>query len=196
MFNNIYFLKNGTGYEPTRNRQNCSRSCGNMTIPFPFGLQEECSANRKFLLNCTSKQAFIGGSYTQYQVTNISLDQGLLFVNFSQHEEAYSELVEISRDNISQWVESWIDEFNDFDVSQHYGIWKWFVTNMTCEKAKKSSAYACISTNGECTGVTHGHVHLGYRCKCSTGYEGNPYVHNGCIGKKPVCCQYRQKSLL
>lgn len=70
-----------------------------MTIPFPFGLQEECSANRKFLLNCTSKQAFIGGSFTQYQVTNISLDQGLLFVNFSQHEEAYSDLVEITRDD-------------------------------------------------------------------------------------------------
>uniref|UniRef100_A0A0E0IUT4 Protein kinase domain-containing protein n=1 Tax=Oryza nivara TaxID=4536 RepID=A0A0E0IUT4_ORYNI len=162
-------------YEPTQNRQDCSRSCGNMTIPFPFGLQEECSANRKFLLNCTSKQAFIGGSFTQYQVTNISLDQGLLFVNFSQHEEAYSDLVEITRDDdLGGGVEFWIDEFNDFDVSQHYGIWKWFVTNVTCEKAKKSSDYACISANGECTGVTHGHVHLGYRCKCSTGYEGNP----------------------
>ncbi|KAF0919845.1 hypothetical protein E2562_031699 [Oryza meyeriana var. granulata] len=159
-------------YKPSQNMQNCSRLCGNMAIPFPFGLQEECSANRKFLLNCTSKQAFIGGSSTQYQVTNISLDHGLLYVNFSQQEEAYSDLVEVRTDD-SGWL--W------YFISEHYGIWEWVVTNLTCEKAKKSSGYACISANGECLNVTHVHAHhFGYRCKCSTGYGGNPYIHNGC----------------
>ncbi len=164
--------------------QNCSRSCGNMTIPFPFGLQQECSANRKFLLNCTSKQAFIGDSSTQYQVTNISLDEGLLYVNFSQHEEAYSDLVELSTDG-SIWMGRLIEEFEDFDISQHYGVWKWFVTNITCENAKNTSDYACISANSDCLNVTHGHARFGYRCKCSTGYEGNPYVYDGgCTGKQ------------
>uniref|UniRef100_A0A0E0C1W8 Protein kinase domain-containing protein n=1 Tax=Oryza meridionalis TaxID=40149 RepID=A0A0E0C1W8_9ORYZ len=165
-------------------RCKCPNRMSDSNNPYVLdGCKEECSANRKFLLNCTSKQAFIGGSFTQYQVTNISLDQGLLFVNFSQHEEAYSDLVEITRDDdLGGGVEFWIDEFNDFDVSQHYGIWKWFVTNVTCEKAKKSSDYACISANdideclipNDCKGMCHNQAG-GYSCtRCPHGTSFDP----------------------
>ncbi|CAL5045681.1 unnamed protein product [Urochloa decumbens] len=56
----------------------------------------------------------------------------------------------------------------------------WSVGNETCEQAKKnlSSSYACKATNSECINATNGGP--GYRCNCSSGYEGNPYLVGGC----------------
>jgi hypothetical protein len=47
--------------------------------------------------------------------------------------------------------------------------------------------YACISTSSTCPGVNstdkdYGYQYIGYGCKCQDGFQGNPYVINGCQG--------------
>ncbi|CAN6172704.1 unnamed protein product [Urochloa humidicola] len=57
-------------------------------------------------------------------------------------------------------------------------ILNWVVGNETCDVAsKKPDSYACRSNNSKCIDSSNG---IGYLCNCTDGYDGNPYLTDGC----------------
>lgn len=54
----------------------------------------------------------------------------------------------------------------------------WSVGNESCEFFERGGKSACMK-NSYCD---DGETSYGYRCRCETGYDGNPYHPNGCQG--------------
>ncbi|KAL6206487.1 hypothetical protein ACLB2K_023735 [Fragaria x ananassa] len=60
----------------------------------------------------------------------------------------------------------------------------WEIGKDNCEVAlNNQTSYACKAANTECVNGTSG----GYFCRCQKGYQGNPYVLDGCEG---VCLSF------
>ena len=110
--------------------------------------------------------------------------------NFSRC--SYAALLEAEVFNFSTAYIS-TTEFNDTGTGRVPVVIDWAIRNSsTCEVAKRNEAgtYACLSSNSECVDSRNG---PGYVCKCSTGYDGNPYLPGGCQGNSQMFTSVRAK---
>lgn len=170
------------GYNPFQQKANCSRSCGNITVPYPFGLEEGCFARKLFHLNCTEANSSTLRFDKYNQVTDIKIEEGVVLIKYDAGGGGDQEFMAID------------GEPHLYDGSWDYSISVgWAVANLTCLEAKQNaSGYACVSTNSTCVPVNSTSGYVGYRCNCTAGFHGNPYMLNGCIGinecQKPRIC--------
>lgn len=60
-------------------RPGCQQTCGSITIPYPFGIGTNCSADETFEINCNNSRPFL--SSNNLQVLEISLEAGMIRAN-------------------------------------------------------------------------------------------------------------------
>jgi hypothetical protein len=120
-------------------------------------------------------------------VADISVDNGTVTVSNMVSGSNAEEVISIQQTDNTGTYRTRSEYFveDNFDFSMDYGIViKWAVANLTCQQAKqKETTYACRSSHSDCLNVTHGEIFMGYRCKCLSGFQGNPYVKDGCTGQ-------------
>ncbi|CAO2200148.1 unnamed protein product [Urochloa humidicola] len=178
---NPYILdgcKKDEGYNAKPLTVNCSRQCGNISVPFPFGLEEGCSARKLFQLSCPDPEhSVLQYSDNDYiRVISINVNEGLVVVKINQR---YSW-------NMFTMPLNWTSSFEEPDLFvnplEFPSPVRWAVANLTCQEAQgNTSGYACVSINSTCISVlSSSEGYVGYRCKCLPGFEGNPYVHDDC----------------
>ncbi|KAL3734485.1 hypothetical protein ACJRO7_023782 [Eucalyptus globulus] len=70
-------------------KHNCNRTCGNLNVPFPFGLDESCAWNSELALTCnhTSGELILGN----IPVYNISVEDGTMTIGSKIVYDCYNE---------------------------------------------------------------------------------------------------------
>ncbi|CAL5068982.1 unnamed protein product [Urochloa decumbens] len=170
-FGNAYVV-NGCApnqvYGSNQPKANCPNKCGNVSIPFPFGMELGCFARIHLYLACNPGPVPPILQMTKdLVVTDISIDEGILRI------QKLSDPGDFLDDRDSMF----------YAFSGESGVVKWAVDNSTCEDAMvNKDQYMCVSADSECVDVTDNRTsrYVGYRCKCSSGFEGNPYMEDGC----------------
>ncbi|CAD6255279.1 unnamed protein product [Miscanthus lutarioriparius] len=159
-------------YNPNQRRADCTRQCGNISVQFPFGLEEGCFARRQFRLSCTnatSSGVLNMEDDSPYRVIDLNVNEGTInFTNLDQEIGDFYALV----------IAGGLNLFVGYDVSTSL---QWVAANLSCTEAKQNiSEYACVSINSSCVEVNALSGYFGYHCKCPYGFKGNPYIQNGC----------------
>ncbi|KAL6630076.1 hypothetical protein ACP70R_029841 [Stipagrostis hirtigluma subsp. patula] len=157
------------GYNPVPRKLNCRKSCGNIEVPFPFGLEVGCAARWEFLLDCTDEMSSVLQLNSRQYVSYINVSEGLIGFSIPSPGDLGASLLH----DLATITSKVTHEM------------RFAVANLSCQEARQNlTAYACISINSECMGVSstgnNDNRYIGYACKCIHGFQGNPYVRDGC----------------
>uniref|UniRef100_A0A0D9XEQ0 Protein kinase domain-containing protein n=1 Tax=Leersia perrieri TaxID=77586 RepID=A0A0D9XEQ0_9ORYZ len=234
-------------------RPGCQTRCGDLDIPFPFGIGDQCAIHHGFTINCKNINGTSMAFKGDFEVTKISVPDAKAWMKMNISWQCYNhfsgkmnEWVVLQNFTYTPFRFSYTDNkifvigcntmaymrgccevdvpqdlgfldayfnknYNTSEISysncgyvvimekaafsysttyipstnfwNDYGgrvpaVMDWIITWETCEEAKSNmSSYACVSDNSKCLNSTNGR---GYRCKCSNGFDGNPYIKDGC----------------
>ena len=144
--------------------------------PFSIGCLSKCTNNTHNIVN---------GTCSGIECCQIDIPTGLRDINFAtysfnSHKEVWS---------VNPCSFAFIIQRDEFNFSSAYltslqsnrtlpMVLDWAISTETCEVALNKGNYIC-GANSNCSNHTNG---SGYRCKCKEGYEGNPYLEEGCQG--------------
>jgi hypothetical protein len=156
------------------------------TYAFIFG-----SGEQNYTTGCTAYcdriDSVVNGSCSGIGCCQTPIAKGISDFNLSvKSYKNYSAVRNFNLCGFAFLVEAEAYNFSSLDLTNLRDrvkvpvVLDWAVGYETCEDAKVNmTSYACKAEYSECYNSTNG---AGYRCNCSTGYQGNPYLPHGCTG--------------
>ncbi|PIN19035.1 Serine/threonine protein kinase [Handroanthus impetiginosus] len=145
--------------------------------------------DRNYITGCTAtcdtKDDLLEGSCTGLGCCQMTIPKEISFVKVKLGSfDNYTYVNDFNNCGYGFVVEESVFSFspenltNLRDVKKLPMVVDWGIKNESCLEAQKNaSSYACKSGNSECSDPSNG---SGYRCFCKKGYEGNPYLPDGC----------------
>lgn len=136
---------------------------------------------------CDSPASVVNGSCSGIGCCQASIPEGVAeFRAGVQSLGNYSRVVGFNPCSYAFVVETDEYVFSSGDLMNLQGrqtvpvVLDWAVGDLTCQEAQSNlTSYACRDVNSECfDSKSRG----GYRCNCTRGFEGNPYLVDGCQG--------------
>ncbi|XP_078161792.1 wall-associated receptor kinase 2-like [Carex rostrata] len=135
---------------------------------------------------CNDSNSIIDGSCSGVGCCQVTIPSGLSdgLISFSSEIFDHTGLLSFSRCDYGFLVDKDWFKFGKSNLtmstSTSVPVWlNWAIReNNNCTEAqKRPESYGCSSTNSKCYDSVNG---PGYLCKCLEGYQGNPYIVNGC----------------
>lgn len=149
------------------------------------------SSEKTFLSGCISScislESVTNGSCTGLGCCQSTIPPGFGNINVVLDTSDYhSKVIQFNPCDMAFIIEKNAFKFSKSDLQslQNYEtvptVLDWAVGNKTCLQAQKGfTNYACKAEHSECYNSNNG---PGYLCKCLNGYDGNPYIFQGCQG--------------
>ncbi|KAL6206440.1 hypothetical protein ACLB2K_023688 [Fragaria x ananassa] len=180
----------------------CSDKCGDLTVPYPFGMKEGCYLRKEFFINCdhSTQPPTANLRKSNIVVTDISLEPLLWHWVLPDQYSQWTEQCFCTGEKLRQSYASvgfnpcsyaFIAEqgqfnFNPSSFKQLNATERipadlnWAIGNETdpCDQAEIRKDFVC-KANSECFNRDI-KGSAGYLCRCSPGFEGNPYHPDGC----------------
>uniref|UniRef100_A0A2N9GS12 EGF-like domain-containing protein n=1 Tax=Fagus sylvatica TaxID=28930 RepID=A0A2N9GS12_FAGSY len=132
---------------------------------------------------CSSLRNVVNGSCTGVGCCELEFPDGLKDISVSVHSYdnhtyvldfnpcGYAFVVEQGQFNFSS------DDLRNISSEMLPMVLDWAIGNEKCREATRNKTNFACKGNSECHDV---HSRDGYHCKCKQGYQGNPYLDDGC----------------
>ncbi|XP_010273252.1 PREDICTED: putative wall-associated receptor kinase-like 16 [Nelumbo nucifera] len=138
---------------------------------------------------CSDQQSVVNGSCSGIGCCQTSIPKGFKKFDVELHSfDNHTKVWNFNRCNYAflvdyEWYNFTVSDLLEYNFYYENGgsvplVLDWAIENQSCKDVSRrnSTSYIC-GKNSECFDSPNG---LGYLCKCSQGYQGNPYLDDGC----------------
>ena len=161
------------------------------TYAFLNGILKDEPFTTGCLSKCNNTHNIVNGSCSGIGCCQIDIPGGLKGTDFgaysfNNHNDVWSFnpcsfafIIQKDKFNFSSAYLTSLQNNENFPM-----VLDWAIGNETCEVVRNKGNYIC-GANSICSDLKNG-SDPAYRCKCKEGYDGNPYLKDGCQGMDSI----------